>query len=111
MRVYVCVSTCLYVYMYVYMCIWAYICVCASVYICSYVYVCVCLHVRTGLFNFGMATGLEEWKKKSEYKPVKVGLKIDLVSHPSRRVGFGIIRVYVRVRVCVCVWKSTALKM
>ena len=37
---------------------------------------------KTRLFNLGIATSLKE--KKSGFKPVKLCLKIDLVSNPAR---------------------------
>ena len=36
---------------------------------------------QTGFFDLSMATGLE--KKNSKFKPVKLRLKINLVSHPA----------------------------
>ena len=37
---------------------------------------------QTGFFSLGEATSLE--KENSEFKPVKLRLKIDLVSYPAR---------------------------
>ena len=40
---------------------------------------------QTGFFSFGEATSLE--KENSEFKPVKLGLKIDLVLYPAQVEG------------------------
>ena len=40
-----------------------------------------------GFFSLGEATSLE--KENSELKPVKLRLKIDLVSYPTRAEGLG----------------------
>ena len=42
---------------------------------------------KNGLFNLGMTTGLRE--EMSEFKPVKLLLKINPVSYPARAEGAG----------------------
>ena len=42
-------------------------------------------------------------KENSELKPVKLRLKIDLVSYPARAEGLVNIYIYIYVCVCVCV--------
>ena len=42
--------------------------------------------LKTRFFSLGEATSLGEGKN-SEFKPVKLRLKIDLVSYPARGVG------------------------
>ena len=42
---------------------------------------------QTGFFGLGKATSLEE--RNSEFEQVKLRLKIDLVSYPTRVEGLG----------------------
>ena len=41
------------------------------------------------LLSLGAATSLGEKNNNSEFKPVKLHLKVDLVSYPARVEGFG----------------------
>ena len=53
---------------------------------------------------FSLSKPFEE-KENSELKPLVLLLKIDFVSYPARRGGFGQIstKLYIYIYVCVCV--------
>ena len=83
---------------------------------CQFRIFCVRVSVFLMLDSSALVRQLVGEKENSEFRPVKLRLKIDLVSYPARAEGLVnrmaiYIYIYIYIYVCMCVWLNITINL